>query len=241
MKRKFKILLLNTGYCSGLDGSLSNYFFHGYRFLFTPKKIENNISLKIEEMIKMENPDLICLIEVRKGSYLMKFLEKKYSFYDIEVKYGKKSFLKLFPFFYKNGNAFISKNKLKFKKIFLKNGSKKLAYEIILPGKIKLLMFHFSLLSIVRKEQFREIEKIIGKKGRKIVCGDFNIFNGFNEVNGVIKDLNLKIINNRPTFPSYKPRKFFDLFLCSKEIKTKIKNLNYKISDHLPVLIEITL
>jgi len=42
-----------------------------------------------------------------------------------------------------------------------------------------------------------------------------------------------------PTFPSWNPQKRFDQVLVSDDVKAKARVLQTKLSDHLPILIEI--
>lgn len=65
--KNFKILLVNLGCCTGMDGSISDYLTKFYRFLFLPKKIENNVVRKLKKIIEKNSPDLVCLLEVKEG------------------------------------------------------------------------------------------------------------------------------------------------------------------------------
>jgi endonuclease/exonuclease/phosphatase family metal-dependent hydrolase len=238
---KFKILLLNLGYCAELNGSLSQYIFGFYKYFFLPNKIQERVLKKLKKIISEEKPDLICITEIKKGEQILSLINDKYPHYNIGTKYGKESSLRKLPFFRDNGNAFISRKKLPFKKQFLKHGTKKLLYEIMLPNKTKLLLTHFSLKKEVRKKQFAEIQKKYGKTNSKIICGDFNISSGFDELDYLIKDSKLKFAHKGPTFPAFSPKKSLDLFLCSEKLDAKAKVLKNQLSDHLPVILEIKL
>ena len=80
-------------------------------------------------------------------------------------------------------------------------------------------------------------------KNQVIICGDFNVFKGLSELDHLVAGGNLKIINgpNDKTFPSYKPKNVLDIFICSKNIDVaELRVLtDVKISDHLPVILEI--
>ena len=239
--KKFKILLLNTGYLTSLNGSKKDYLLKSYRYIINSKKIQKEAIKRFKDITKKEKPDLILLIEIRKNQ-IKEIIPKNYKFYDSETKYGKNSILRKLPLFKIQCNGFISKNRLSFKKEYLKNGTKKILYIIDLPKRIKLFLFHFSLKKKVRIKQFEELENLVKNYKYKIICGDFNIYKGIDELNSLIKKADLKISNNKPTFPSFKPKKNLDIFLCSKELKIKSKVLNnLKISDHLPVVLEIDL
>jgi endonuclease/exonuclease/phosphatase family metal-dependent hydrolase len=80
--------------------------------------------------------------------------------------------------------------------------------------------------------------------GRKnvIVCGDFNVFKGMNELHDLAEHAGLRIVNGHTrTFPTVKPRKALDLFLCPKDMQNVSARVitDMKMSDHLPVLLEV--
>lgn len=233
-----KILFLNLGYCKGLYGSLTQYILQSYRYLFTSKKIQKNIVDDFKKLIKKENPDIICIAEIEKGYQIKSLVDKKYPFYDFDVKYGANSFLRNIPFFRKNGNAFLSKKKIPFKRRFLKNGTKKLLYDITLPNKTQLLMFHYSLKKSVRPKQFEEVYDLIKNNKKNIVCGDFNV-KSYSEIESFAKKANLKLAGKGLTFPTSNPKEPRDFFLCSKNIKAKSRILKNKLSDHLGVVLEV--
>lgn len=246
--RKYKILLLNLGYCSGLSGSAAQYIFASYRYLFSPQKIRRKIIADFKAMIVRENPDIICLAEVRSGQQIRDLMPAGYSFCNIENKYGKRSPLRIFPLFRKNSNAFIARQPLQCKKHFLAHGIKKLVYEIYLPDGYnsfsacpKLFFVHLALGKKIRAKQFKELSRLMRKNtdGREtILCGDFNIFNGNSEIASFIAETGLKLTASSSTFPACNPKCHLDLFLCSKNICACAKTLSDKISDHLPVILE---
>lgn len=170
-------------------------------------------------------------------------LMSDYPIHWIENKYGPESPLRHLPFFKTKGNAFFAKNIEGVKIHYLKHGTKKLVYEIQLPGDIFIHMAHFSLVADTREKQFKEIKKMTDGKSKVIICGDFNIFKGLSELDHLIAGGNLKIVNspNDKTFPSYKPKNVLDVFVCSKNIDVaELRVLtDVKISDHLPVILEI--
>ncbi|EKE11696.1 MAG: hypothetical protein ACD_15C00037G0025 [uncultured bacterium] len=240
-KKKFKILLINLSYCIGVNGFFWQYIAKFHRYIFLPKIVERRILQKLKDIIAKENPDMICLVEIKKGKQIKALIDEEYSFYDVKTKYGERSFLRKTPFFYNKGNAFIAKEDFLFKLHYLKSGTKKLVYEIILPNKVSLLLAHFSLNKRARKKQFEAIGKLDLENKKKIICGDFNIFKGFTELEALLEKSDLKIIDSSPTFPAYKPSKFLDLFLCTKSIQAKVRVLDDQISDHLPAILEIPL
>ena len=239
-EKKFKILLINLGYCTGINGFLWQYIVKFHRYIFLPSIVEQKVLKKLKAIISRENPDIICLVEIKNGRQVKTLLSDEYLFHNARNKYGKKSVLKKCPFFYNKGNAFIAKNDLAFKSHYLKNGTKKMVYEIILPNNISLLLAHFSLNKISRKKQLQAISKMDLFNTQKIVCGDFNIFSGLKELDSLLQDSDLKIVNPNPTFPAHNPSKSLDLFLCSSNIHATARVLDDQISDHLPLVLEIS-
>lgn len=242
MENKFKILFLNLEYCTDINGAKTEYFTKFYRYIFLSRKIEKNTLDKLKNIIEKEDPDLICIVEIKNNRQIKELINEKYKFFDISSKYGPKSLSCKIPILRNNCNAFISKHKLNFKKNYFKNGAKKLMHEIILPNDTHVICTHFSLLNGgVRKKQFQEINEIVSKAKSAIVCGDFNIFKGLGELNDLLKNANLVLSHTDPTFPACSPKIQLDLFLCSKDLKTKTKVLRDKLSDHLPIVLELEL
>jgi len=237
--KKFKILLLNLGYCTKLDGSMKDYFTKFYRYPFLPEKIEDEVLSELKAIIKTENPDLICLTEIKQGKQIRTLLSESYAFHDIAVKYGENSFLRKLPPFKSKGNAVISKKKLSCKKHYLENGTKKLLLEVELPNRTSLFFMHFSLSKKIRAKQFQEIQQKFGKVKSKIICGDFNVYGGLTELSSLMEKSQLKFTSKQATFPSFKPQKALDLFLVPNDLKFEIKVLGNKLSDHLPITMTI--
>ena len=78
--------------------------------------------------------------------------------------------------------------------------------------------------------------------GKVMIGGDFNTFDGSQEIESLMKKCGLKNGNakHEPTFPAYKPKKELDYLLVSKKIVIeKFQVLKSTISDHRPLLIKI--
>ena len=209
---------------------------------------------KVGNIIKRENPDICCFLEINKGALnralvnQMKELSSlvKYSFSDTEVKYSVNSILRYLPFYSSNCSGVLAKKKFGLKKYFLRKSAKGLVYEIFLNDKISLFFAHFSLWNWARLSQYDAISKIIldrESEGRDVIlCGDFNLFWGHEDFQKFVKSCNLNVVNTASdkTFPAYQPKQVIDLFLVSKWVKVKnLKILHGQFSDHLPVMLEI--
>lgn len=209
---------------------------------------------KVANMIKRENPDVCCFLEVNKGASNRAFVNQmkelsslvKYPFFDMETKYARNSVFRYVPFFSSNCNGFLAKEKFEIKKYFIRKSAKGLIYEVLLDDKISLFSAHFSVWNWIRKSQYEQIlEIILNRKNDSrevILCGDFNLFWGNEDFQKFVKSCDLDVVNepSDKTFPACKPKKVIDLFLVSKKVKVKnLKVLHDQFSDHLPVLMEI--
>lgn len=239
----FRILLYNVGYFTELDGSLRNYFLRFYRYLYTPSDVVTNAMTGLDKLIHKENPDLCCFIELKKKGRRPHLHAYRYG--DVENKYGFDSVLRRVPFFRSNCNGFLAKKPLHYHRRYFQHGTKKLFYEIEIEHGVSLLLVHFSLRASTRTKQFEELRELIATRKNVVVCGDFNTFRHFNELQNFADDCSLRIVNkpSEATFPAKKPTKAIDFFLCSKTLKMKNAKVirGIKISDHLPVMVEMEL
>lgn len=236
---KYKILLYNIGYARTSNKSMIDYALHLYRFMFCSKKKVNNILDGINQLVRKEDPNLFCIIEAE-PKYIPLF-SKYMPYYSMNVKYGPESLLHNLPFFRQKSNGFFSKDNLRFKKHYLSSGAKRLVYEVALPDDTSLFMVHLSLMKKTRRKQFAELKDLVNHKKKLIVCGDFNIYRGTKELELFLYQTNLRLANPcTKTFPSFKPKRNLDLFLCSKNIDVKqCFSLDEHYSDHLPVILEM--
>ncbi len=238
--KPYRVLLMNLGYATGLDGSMRSYLTQWYRYLYTPRWIIRTVRRSIYGLLNRENPDLCCFVEIH---HKHGFVPHPHAYTShIDNKYGRFSILRHLPFFRDNCNGFFSHQHLHFQKRYFANGSKKLIYDIDLGNGLSLLLSHFSLNQETRRLQFDELRQIIGDRKNVIICGDFNIFEGTEELRDLAESCNLQIVDSHEaTFPAASPRKMFDLFLCPKELKHVSARVmdDIQVSDHLPVMLEV--
>ncbi len=241
-KKPLRILLFNVGYATALDGTLRDYLLRFYRYLYTPRRIIRRVRQAVFHLMQSKKPDVCCFVEIHKEHGFLRH-PRAYREESIENKYGLHSLLRLLPFFRDNCNGFFAKKKLPFREHYLRNGTKKLVYEIALRPDASLLLAHFSLNRAVRQEQCAELRTLIGKRRNVILCGDFNIFGGFDELKRFADSCNLRIVNapSQATFPAVHPRKALDLFLCPKDAGHPSVTVldSVHVSDHLPVMLEV--
>ena len=239
-----KILLFNVGYCTELQGRLREYYLHFLRYLYTPRRIVEDAFSVLGHLMQVENPDFCCFLEVHPDRRLISHLQQ-YLFHDFENKYGLRSILRHLPFFRRNCSSIFAHRPVTFQKHFLRYGTKKLLYEIELRNDLSVMITHFSLSRSTRRKQFTELEQLIRSRKRVILCGDFNVFDGEEELRHLLSICNLRIANGTHdfTFPSFHPSKALDLFLCSHDVNVLgvrvLKSIHA--SDHLPVILEVDL
>jgi endonuclease/exonuclease/phosphatase family metal-dependent hydrolase len=109
-----------------------------------------------------------------------------------------------------------------------------------MPG-FRFFLIHLALQASVRRIQLAHLTELAGNNGPVIIAGDFNIFQGEDEVAELRQSLRLVNPNrdNLPTWPSWAPRRQLDAILCSPEITIRdfrIPDVRY--SDHLPVILD---
>ena len=241
--QRFRILLFNVGYATALDGSVRNYLLQFYRYLYTPQYILRQVRQVIYHLLQKEQPDVCCFIEIHKKHGNVPH-PHVYTSSDVDNKYGMHSVLRKLPFFRDNCNGFFAKGDLPHRKIYFKNGTKKLIYEILLRDDLSLFLVHFSLERRVRRLQCDELRHIIQSRKNVILCGDFNIFRGQKELESLARDCGLVIMNapGAGTFPAVNPRKALDLFLCPPHLQAHARVIpDIKASDHLPVMLEVSI
>ncbi len=242
-KKPLHILLFNVGYATALDGTMRDYLLRFYRYLYTPRSVIRQVRQAIFQLMQAQKPDICCFVEIHKRH---SFLRHPHAYREgsIENKYGLHSLLRLLPFFRDNCNGFFAKEPLPFRMHYLRHGTKKLVYEIELRPDTSLFLAHFSLKKRVRQKQCEELQTLIAQRKNVILCGDFNIFHGFEELQAFAGKCHLRIVNapSQATFPAVHPRKALDLFLCPEDAESPSVRVldSVHVSDHLPVMLEVT-
>jgi len=252
-----KLIVYNIEYCEGIEGIWYQYL-KFWKIFFPPKNLDKEIVSALHEI----NPDILALVEVDTGSFRsrgkdeVRFLEKNLqlnSFVE-KIKYPLKGWLKLFhhvPILDKQANAIISRfNLTKIKYHLFHEGTKRVIIEATVncPEKVTLLLAHLALGKKTRTMQIKELIKIVNKiKNPVILMGDFNTFNGEEEIKELLKKAHLddKISLDKEslplTEPAWHPSRRLDYILTSSKIKVKKYSvLHFPFSDHLPLMIDFT-
>jgi len=250
-----KLICYNIEYCEGILGKWWQYL-EFWKIFFPPRKLNQ----RLIKALRKFNPDILALVEVDVGSLRnhfqdeVKFLEKELGFNDFveKIKYPLKSWVKMFhhlPILDKQANAIISK--FKFEKVkyhVFHEGTKRMVIEATVncPQKVTLLLAHLALGKKARAKQIKELTKIVNNiENLVILMGDFNTFNGEDEIKTLLKKTHLKDrtkLENESvilTEPAWHPSKRLDYVLTSPQIKIKKYTvLKFHYSDHLPLYVE---
>ena len=250
-----KLITYNIEYCEGMEGIWYQYL-QFWKIFFPPK----NLDTKIVAALKKINPDILALIEVDVGSLRahgrdeVRFLEEKLKLNDFveKIKYPLKGWLKLFhhlPILDKQANAIISR--FPFEKVryhVFHEGTKRMVIEATVkcPKKVTLLAAHLALGKKARAKQIKELINIVNKiKNPAILMGDFNTFNGEEEISELLRKTHLKDAvklhskANIFTEPAWHPTRRLDYILASPQLKiNKYSVLKFHFSDHLPLMID---
>lgn len=239
-----KILSLNAGYFLGFDGTLTDYMKHPLRTVFG-SNIQSSFSVeKFNMLVEEVDPEAVLLQEVDQGSIrssstsiptaIERQLSKDFNSHP-HTKYG--GVVGSLPFTGKMSNSILTKTG-DVENHFLENGTKNLVQELSL-NEISIFSVHLSRFGkTVREKQLREIAEIAEIRDNYIVAGDFNFMKA-QEINQAEEILGKKISPGK-TFPAKNPSKPLDMAFKSENISVEADSLDRTISDHRPVILEIS-
>lgn len=204
---------------------------------------------EIIEFIRVQNPDVVGLIEVDSGSYrsgrtsqVERIAEELGHFHAYCSKYAVDSFWQRIPIYNKQGNAFLAKDTIQGEKFhYFERGMKKLVMELELE-KVTFFLVHLALNYKIRQAQILHLYHLIKETNRPyIVAGDFNAFMGEDEIQLLMSASGLKNADKdmQPTFPSKKPTRHLDFILHSHDITINSFEIpEVMLSDHLPLVVD---
>jgi len=102
------------------------------------------------------------------------------------------------------------------------------------------VMMHLALSRRAQNQQLSFIRNLIALYPNVILMGDMNTHSLRLLYDSPLKDSGLKSAHARATFPSWQPQRCLDQILVSRHLKiTRMGVLDFPMSDHLPVAIEI--
>tara|TARA_B100001750_G_C15519506_1_gene610224 strand:+ start:1328 stop:2074 length:747 start_codon:yes stop_codon:yes gene_type:complete len=245
-----RILFSNLGYARGIDGSLQQITRRFHRLIYCRQSTQETVLRYLKHIIVREDPDLCCFVEIHSGgrfigklNQLQSLLGDEYPAFDIANKYGDDNFIRHMPLHRGRSNAFMAKKDVSFDRVYFPHGTKRLIYNVDIGRNTRVLFTHFSLNFHTRKKQFSYIANYLKScNGHFILLADFNIFQGFTELDDFIKTTGLVILNKEDdhTFQFYKRKLALDLCICSPEIvdNATLKIIDQPFSDHDALLLE---
>ena len=250
-----RLIVYNLEYCKGNTGLWWQYL-EVWKDFFLPRRLDQ----RIIEHIKKLKPDIVALVEIDTGSFRSKkggeplFFENQLGMKSCAEEYiygaeGLGRIIRYVPILKNHGNAIIAKKRFsEVTHYLLHEGEKRAVIEatIKLKKRVTLLLAHLSIGKKSRAKQIEELIKIVNSiKNPVILMGDFNTFNGEEEIQKLLDKTHLhhKFEMDKKsqtyTFPSYHPKRRLDYVLTSKGIKVKsYEVINFHFSDHLPLLVD---
>jgi endonuclease/exonuclease/phosphatase family metal-dependent hydrolase len=239
-----RFLLYNIRYGTGIG----HRFHLPIPYIGYLKPTNGNLK-QITDFIKSMDPDIIGLVEVDSGSFrsdklnqaadIAKEMKHHHVFH---TKYPAQSLVQRIPVFNKQGNAFLTNQKVKAERFhYVNEGIKRLVMELELE-KLTIFLVHLSIKFRHRQNQLRDLHSIIKTvKKPVIVAGDFNVFWGDQEIQLFLAATGLKNVNGdgQPSHPSRSPRRQLDYILHSPEIDPVDFYIpQVKLSDHVPLVFD---
>jgi len=205
--------------------------------------------VRISDFLHELEPDLVGLIEVDHGSYRTggknqseQLAEALGHYHSHSIKYGQSSFWRRVPVVKNQGNAFLTRNRIRNETFhYFDSGMKRLVIELELEHLVVYLV-HLSLGARTRHQQLNALYGLVRRTERPcLVAGDFNMLWGEREIERFLAATGLRNANRQrlPTFPSGNPTRHLDFVLHSKEISVHSSQvLPVPFSDHLPLLVD---
>ena len=253
-----KILSANAGYLLDYDGSLSDYALKPHRAMVGSRGAEERATDRLVDVIADERPDIVTLVEVDQGSLrtatdgqvarIAEKLAERGLDYDARAdgKYGDGNVLANLPVLEHLSNGLLVRSDLDCETTahYLDTGPKRLVSEARI-GDLSVFGVHLAMSGRGRRRQLAEIVDIVADRERVVVAGDFNAYDGLDEVEETLGAAGLVLHNPGETVP---PRpldgivtdtRTLDLFLTSPEIAvTRCDVIDVQVSDHRPVVLE---
>jgi endonuclease/exonuclease/phosphatase family metal-dependent hydrolase len=206
----------------------------------------------IAQFIRELEPDVVGLVETDSGSFRTRHHPQPQRLADIighyhsfAVKYRQHGLMRRTPVLKRQGNAFLTKHVARRETFhYFDHGFKRLVIELELD-QANLFLVHLSLRARIRKSQLQHLEFLVRDTGKPcIVAGDFNALLGPDELDAFLDNAGLQRANpeNRPTYPSWEPRRVLDFVCFTPSIKLKAFALpQVMLSDHLPLICDFDL
>lgn len=246
-----RVLFWNLGYGREHTGLVSGYLLKFHRFLVLSSARQNHFISNVANVVARVRPDIFSFAEISTGDTwnghfnqhqcLLNELGDGRVNQHVLSKYGE-SVLNGVPFHRGNSNGVVSFVPCEIAEWYLAHSRKKLVLEVRLPG-LRILTVHLPLVTRHRAAQLAELSRYIRDCSDDIiVCGDFNLFGGIDELEVLQSGAGLSIAPGlAPTYPAAKPKIALDVALYRFADKTTVPRLTVlpeTLSDHCPIVVE---
>ena len=218
-----------------------DYLLRSWQHLWPHAKREHNL-LQIAELI--QHFDLIALQEVDGGSFRSKYTNQiSYLAKAANKKFWHQQLNRNLGHLAQHSNGVIGD----FHPVSIENhalpglkGRGAIAVELGEKQPLLVVIAHLALSKQAQDLQLGYIKGIIDRYEHVVIMGDLNT-DGLRVLNdSPLQNCGLKASHSRATYPSWRPVKCFDQILVSEHIDIhKVAVLDFALSDHLPVAIEI--
>lgn len=197
---------------------------------------------KIAQLIR--HFDLIALQEVDGGSYRTEFINQvHYLAKAADKKFWHQQRNRNLGRWGQHSNGVISD----FEPIKIDNhelpglkGRGAIAFEVGEIEPVLIVVVHLALTREAQNKQLVYIKNLINRYRHAIVMGDMNTHSLRLLNDSPLAECGLKSAHARATYPSWRPVKCFDQILISQHLNiVRMAVLDFALSDHLPVAIEI--
>ncbi len=122
-------------------------------------------------------------------------------------------------------------------------GAMLLEYATNTDAAFAVCIMHLALGRRARGRQLAYVSELVSQYHYLVVMGDFNCGCDARELKGLVKSANLRAPEcDMKTFPSWRPMRNLDHILVSSSLRIgKAEVVDYPLSDHLPVSMEVDL
>lgn len=240
-------MIYNVGQFTGIRGaSMGEYLRQSGSYVRSSESVrqkKQELADHLMQLVAEVEPDILFLAEIRDEEYL-DLIKSSFRSYAIDSKYGK-SILGSLPFMRANSSGVFMREEFTLRRHYMSRGVKRLIQEVDLGNGASIFFGHFSLGKAARTRQFQDVAEIVKSVEHPIIAGDFNILHGEPELQELMVRTGLSIVNHPSdkTFPTAEPRMALDLFLAPPTIEAVEVAVLHRaqLSDHLPVVADITL
>jgi endonuclease/exonuclease/phosphatase family metal-dependent hydrolase len=253
-----KILSCNVGYLLDYDGSLAGYATAPHRALVGDERAEGRALARLVDVLVDEAPDLVCLLETDRGSIrtatdgqtdriAARCAERGLDYHARAApKYGADGLLPNAPLLGSLANGVLTRRPWPTTAHYLDAGPKRLVVETRLPGGLSVFGVHLGVSRSTRRRQLDEIATLVAGRDRAVVCGDFNAYDGFSELDALTDRAGLALHDPGETVPArpldslVTDTRTLDLFLTAPDVSVRrCEALPVQISDHRPIVLEL--